>query len=389
MNLQKQNWQRVKLGSVTQIIGGGTPSRNNPEYFGGEILWINATDIPKNKIAEITDTKEKITELGLSKSSARLLPKGAILLTTRATVGEVAIAGKEITTTQSLENFVPNENQITSWFLAYWLHANKSLILSNSSGTTFKGITRKILAEFLLPLPPLEEQHKIAELFQSIDASIEQAEEQEKNLLNLKNQMLRELFGGKRQFGNYLKEDDFEKVKFEQIAFNISERVEPQETDYTIYIGLEHLDPDNLKIERKGKPEDVIGTKLKIYEGDIIFGKRRAYQRKVAIADFEGICSAHSMVLRANEKMIEKDLLPFFMQSDVFMNRAVQVSEGSLSPTIKWKVLANQEFVIPKREKQKQLAETFIHFDKVIGEIRQQKQTLKNLKFKLLNEILG
>ncbi len=144
-----------------------------------------------------------------------------------------------------------------------------------------------------------------------------------------------------------------------------------------------------MKIERKGKPDDVIGVKLKIYKGDIIFGKRRAYQRKVAVSDFEGICSAHSMVLRANEKTIEKDLLPFFMQSDVFMNRAVQISEGSLSPTIKWKVLANQEFVIPKREKQKQIAETFIHFDKVIEEIRQQKQTLKNLKLKLLYEILG
>ena len=201
--------------------------------------------------------------------------------------------------------------------------------------------------------------------------------------------MLRELFSDKRQFGNYLKEDDFDSIKFEQIAFNISERVEPQKTDYTIYVGLEHLDPDNLKIERKGKPEDVIGVKLKIYEGDIIFGKRRAYQRKVAVSDFEGICSAHSMVLRANETTIEKNLLPFFMQSDVFMNRAVQISEGSLSPTIKWKVLANQEFVIPKREKQKQIAETFIHFDKVVEEIRQQKQTLKNLKFKLLNEILG
>ena len=77
------------------------------------------------------------------------------------------------------------------------------------------------------------------------------------------------------------------------------------------------------------------------------------------------------------------------MQSDTFMNRAVQVSEGSLSPTIKWKVLANQQFVIPKREKQKRLAEIFVHFDQVIAQIREQKQTLKNLKFKLLNDILS
>ena len=284
-----------------------------------------------------------------------------------------------------------DENLFSQKLLPYLLTTERfvKIAVDSSIGTTMPRTKWQHLSKFEFHLPTIEEQEKLANLFQSIDASIEQADEQEKNLLKLKNQLLRELFGGKRQFGNYLNEDDFETVKFEQLALHISERVEPQATDYEIYVGLEHLDPDNLKIERKGKPADVIGIKLKIYEGDIIFGKRRAYQRKVAVADFEGIVSAHSMVLRANEKMIEKDLLPFLMQSDIFMHRAVQISEGSLSPTIKWKVLANQEFVIPKRAKQKQIAATFIHFDQVSAEIRQQKQTLKNLKFKLLNEILG
>ena len=201
--------------------------------------------------------------------------------------------------------------------------------------------------------------------------------------------MLTNVFGETQQFGRHLNNKDFEMVKFEKIAANISERVEPKKTELNIYVGLEHLDAENLIIERTGTPDDVIGTKLKIYKGDIIFGKRRAYLRKIAVSHFDGIASAHSMILRAKEENIEKEFLPYFMQSDIFMNRAVQISEGSLSPTIKWRTLASQEFALPKKEKQKQLAELFKQFDTNVQSLNQQKTTLKNLKLKLLDEILG
>jgi restriction endonuclease S subunit len=256
-------------------------------------------------------------------------------------------------------------------------------------GTAYPAVTDKMVFSQEIPLPPLDEQKRLVELFQSVEQSIIRAEEQEENLLKLKNQLLRELFGEKKQLGNYLTTKDFEKVKFEKIAIIISERVDPKETSLEIYVGLEHLYCDDLVIRRKGKPEDVIGTKLKIYKGDIIFGKRRAYLRKVSVSDFEGIVSAHSMVLRANEQNIDKEFLPYFMQSDEFMNRAVQISEGSLSPTIKWKTLAKQEFLLPKKEKQGKMIKVFRQFDVTREQLRTQIQTLKTLKQKLLNEILG
>lgn len=103
-----------------------------------------------------------------------------------------------------------------------------------------------------------------------------------------------------------------------------------------------------------------------MYPWDIIFGKRRAYQRKAAIVDFDGICSAHAMVVRANPAVILPELLPFFMHSDVFMHRAVDVSEGSLSPTIKWKVLAEQKFRIPPLGDQKRIADLLWSIDSSI-----------------------
>ena len=132
----------------------------------------------------------------------------------------------------------------------------------------------------------------------------------------------------------------------------------------------------------------MIGTKLKIYEGDIIFGKRRAYLRKIAVSHFDGIASAHSMILRANVKNIEKEFLPYFMQSDIFMNRAVQISEGSLSPTIKSKTLAQQEFKLPKKEKQNDLILLFKQFDASMEQLEIQNEILKKLKRKLLNKLL-
>lgn len=149
--------------------------------------------------------------------------------------------------------------------------------------------------------------------------------------------------------------------RFEQIAANINERVDnPSEAGVDRYVGLEHLDPDSLKIRRWGSPSDVEATKLRFYPGDIVFGRRRAYQRKLGVADFEGICSAHAMVLRAKPAVVMPEFLPFFMQSDLFMKRALEISVGSLSPTINWKTLAAQEFALPPLDEQRRIAELLI-----------------------------
>lgn len=169
-------------------------------------------------------------------------------------------------------------------------------------------------------------------------------------------------------------------LKFGDIAKHISKRVEPSETDLEIYVGLEHLDPDSLKIKRHGVPSDVAGQKLLVKKGQIIFGKRRAYQRKVAVADWDCICSAHSMVLEANAKNVIPEFLPFFMQSDVFMNRAVAISEGSLSPTIKWNSLSRQEFEIPNRELQKSLIKIYQGIQVALINTEDAIFSLKNLK---------
>lgn len=143
--------------------------------------------------------------------------------------------------------------------------------------------------------------------------------------------------------------------RFGQMAENIGERADPTPDDSELYVGLEHMDTDSLRIRRWGSKTDLIGQKLKMRKGDILFARRNAYLKRVAIAPHDGLFSAHGMVLRARPEVVLPEFLPFFMQSDLFMNRAVEISVGSLSPTINWKTMAVQEFSLPSLENQRDI----------------------------------
>jgi len=169
------------------------------------------------------------------------------------------------------------------------------------------------------------------------------------------------------------------RVSFGEFAESINERVEPADAAEEIYVGLEHLDPESLHIRRWGKGSDVIGTKLRFRKGDIIFGRRRAYQRKLAVAEFDGIYSAHAMVVRAKPKVVLPEFLPFLMMSDRFMNRAVEISVGSLSPTINWKALKNEEFDLPPLEQQRRIAEVLWAVDETCSKMESAAQSVANV----------
>ena len=145
--------------------------------------------------------------------------------------------------------------------------------------------------------------------------------------------------------------------RFEQIAINSTEKKKPCEEDRFTYLGLEHLDSECLTVSRFGSDVAPIGEKLVMRKGDVLFGKRRAYQKKVAIAPFDGIFSAHGMVLRPNKNIVDPSFFPLFISSDYFLDAAIKISVGSLSPTINWRDLKVLEFNLPDLEKQQKLAE--------------------------------
>lgn len=127
------------------------------------------------------------------------------------------------------------------------------------------------------------------------------------------------------------------RYRFDQIAENSTAKKKPEDSDRERYVGLEHLDPGTLEVTRWGAEVTPKGDKLLMERGDVLFGRRRAYQKKVGIAPFDGIFSAHGMVLRPRTDVVDPDFFPFFISSDVFLDEAIRVSVGSLSPTANWK----------------------------------------------------
>ena len=144
---------------------------------------------------------------------------------------------------------------------------------------------------------------------------------------------------------------------FSDIASNKSIRVRPSPGDEEHYIGLEHMSADSFEVDSYGSETELKGDKLAMSKGDLLFGRRRAYQRKVSIAPFDGIFSAHGMILEPNEKVVDKRFFPFFIRSDYFMDRAISLSVGSLSPTLNWSDIKKETFNLPDLQFQRDAAE--------------------------------
>lgn len=155
---------------------------------------------------------------------------------------------------------------------------------------------------------------------------------------------------------------DIDRSTWTRVAFgdaieSVTDRVDdPRLAGVDRYVGLEHLDPGSMTVQRWDSPDKVEAQKLRFQPGDVIFGRRRAYQKKVAQAGFEGICSAHALVLRAKSGAVDPSFLPVFLSSDHFLNRAISISVGSLSPTVNWRDLKVQEFDLPPLDEQRRIA---------------------------------
>ncbi len=154
-------WRWVRLGTVGDIFGGGTPRSDNPAYFANEgIPWLTPADLNGFKEKRILRGRRCITQLGFENSSAQLLPAGSVLFSSRAPIGYVAIAGTELTTNQGFKSCVPYVPE-TNEFLYYYLMSAASHIDREASGTTFREVSGKVVSQIPVPLPPLAEQKRI------------------------------------------------------------------------------------------------------------------------------------------------------------------------------------------------------------------------------------
>ena len=190
-----EHWEVKKLGEVGDIVSGGTPSTKEKAYWNGNIPWISPADLSGYNEKYIFKGRKSISESGLKNSSARLIPKGSVLFSSRAPIGYTVIAANNVCTNQGFKSIVPNQS-LLSEYVYYFLKASKQAAEKVSSGTTFKEISLKAFSQLEMPLPPLPEQQaivaKIEELLSELDngkqqlqTALQQLKVYRQSLLNL------------------------------------------------------------------------------------------------------------------------------------------------------------------------------------------------------------
>lgn len=163
-----KGFEEEELGNITKIISGSTPSTSIPEYWGGEINWIAPAELIDGHNYYYYETNKKITKEGLKSCSSSLFPRETVMLSTRAPIGKVAIAGNEMCSNQGFKNFIPSE-KINSVYLYFWLLQKKDYLNSLGRGATFKEISKTIVSKIKIPLPSIALQEKFASIVERVE----------------------------------------------------------------------------------------------------------------------------------------------------------------------------------------------------------------------------
>lgn len=184
------DWQELPLDKTADIVGGGTPDTSNELLWNGNIQWFTPTEL---KFKYVKFSNRNITDEGLKQSSAKLLPVGTVLFSSRATIGDASITLKECATNQGFQSFVVGDN-LYNEYLYYWIINNKNVFLMKASGSTFLEISKNEVAKINIELPSLPEQQKIANFLSAIDEKISHCGKQIEKMEAWKKGLLQQIF---------------------------------------------------------------------------------------------------------------------------------------------------------------------------------------------------
>lgn len=200
---KRAGWPIVRIREIGRLHGGGTPSRKRHEFFQGTIPWITGRDIPESHVAVISAARDYVSEEAVQESATRVVPAGAVLLTTRVSVGKTAVAGCPICFSQDITAILIHSAAIAMpAYVAYYLRARRAALLQKNQGSTIAGITRDSLALEQIPLPPLSEQKRIVEILQEAEEIRRLRVEAEARIADLIPAMFHRRFVSGRKYGS-------------------------------------------------------------------------------------------------------------------------------------------------------------------------------------------
>ncbi|MFY3770243.1 restriction endonuclease subunit S [Providencia manganoxydans] len=347
-------WIKTTLNEIADVIGGGTPSTKNEAFWGGEIPWITPKDLTGYTKMYISHGERFITKNGLDNSSARLLPEGTVLMSSRAPIGYVAIAANPITTNQGFKSLVPNTELANNKFLYFWIKNNKQYIDSLGSGTTFAEVSGSVVKSLEIELPSLPEQKAIASVLSALDNKIDLLHRQNKTLESMTETLFRQWFVEEAQ-------DDWEEVTLSDVCHRITDgaHASPKSIDNGWAMASVKdmetwgINYDTCRRISKEDYDELVRADCKALKGDILIAKDGSYLKHVFLLekDIDVVLLSSIAMLRPNGKY-DPMLLTIFLKMNSTREEMENIVTGAVIPRIVLKDFRKFPIRLPPREYQ-------------------------------------
>lgn len=379
-----KGWKRLPLGEIAQITSGGTPDRSEPKYWGGNIPWVTTGEIQFNTIS---DAAEKITELGLKNSAAKLFPADTLLMAmygqgkTRGQVAKLAIAA---TTNQACAAILLKKGYDKEFYYQF-LSSQYDAIREVGNAGTQKNLNGGLIKEITVPVPPFNEQQRIAEVISTWDHAVVVYERLLANSLRKKQAMMQKLLAGKVRLPRF-------SVQWKQYRLGqlFKERVENGRSDLPLLsiTSKEGVIPRD-DVGRKDTSNEDKSKYLRICPGDIGYNTMRMWQGVSALSTHEEIISPAYTVLVATS-LIDARFATYLFKFDPIVHLFYRYSQGLVSDTwnLKYQHLKTIKVTIPERQEQEAIAAVLMDSDRQISLLERKLQMLKEEKSALMQQLL-
>ncbi len=380
-------WQRVRLGDIAEIIGGGTPSTQITSFWNGSINWFTATEIGITKY--VYKSQRTITPLGLKKSSAKLLPIGTILLTSRASIGDCAILKVVATTNQDFQSLIPLE-KINNEFLYYLMLTLKNKLLKLASGSIFLGVSPNKIKNLLIPLPPLNEQIAIANILSDVDRYLYSLDALILKKESVKKALSFELLSQRKRLKGF--NQAWQRVRLGDICEfgngGAYETLIVENGDFKL-ISLNSIDIDgNLKNTMK---------RVNFYDNSLKQDDIVMVLSDVAHGDFLGLCA----VIPSNDYVLNQRMGRLRKKNDciniLFLRLYINANQkyfkmqgqGSSQLNLSKKAIEDFEILLPPLNEQAAIANVLSALDHEIISLKNKKRQFENIKKALNHDLMS
>ena len=387
------DWEVKTLGEVATVFGGGTPSTNNKSFWNGDINWFTPTEITKSG-KYITNSIRKITNEGVNNSSAKILPPGTILLTTRASIGDVAILTESATTNQGFQNIITNK-EVSNEFMFNLISSLQNELLKNASGSTFLEISPNKVKGIQIPLPPLAEQEKIAEVLSDTDLWIESTEALLAKKRLLKKGAMQKLLSPK---------DDWEVKSIIGIVNNDRKLFNDGDWVESVHIKSDEirlLQTGNIGIGKflnKASKKYISEESFKqlnckeVFENDVLICRLAEPAGRCClmtkIDEKKLIVSVDVSIFRPDENLYDRRFLVYTMCTDEWFNNVIEKVGGTTHKRISRSNLGEIKFSLPPLKTQQEIAEILSSMDLEIESLENRLQKARNIKQGMMQDLL-